>query len=777
MSVSMKAVETTEPPSPWQRFGTWMRRRLRALVRVIGGLVRAYAIAPVGVSMPIVIGLLFWLVPQMPGMFAGTIDGYAGQDASGLPAYDDAFWHQSGLAVGIILLSTQCWYWTRAMLNAAAGQYDGQRRDLPADEKWAVRLLLMATLVLGLIPVFRVNNLAEVPWFGVVLSLLFWLLLFVFLVRRRRWPSFRSGMPAEPRLPGPLTPRLFAAAPFGPRRAWLMLGYAVGGIMLTDFFPTLVERNLHTASGAMLGASCFVPLASVWLTLMRDLCRWMLQRGAGLGYRRAVRYAGWLGFALGIATPLIGSWAAGRLQLYPVPVLPDDGAWRAEAAMFPRPAGCSDLGRPLIVAAAGGASRAAAWEMTVFRALDVATEGRFSRCLSAISGVSGGSLGAVTYALARAQGKLGDKDGAGSEAFRKALVGLARFDMLPAVAFRLFSVDLLFGLPSRGPALAEAFEDYWTYWSGLGIRAPRFRDAFKAGSLPILALNGVDVRSGARLITSNMRFGDQDELVNIADGRDVLQHTVGTGGPGGFSAADAVLNSARFPIMSPPGLIPHEPDRDGDTAWAVVDGGVYEASGVATALELGAMLAPPPAPPPILVIISNDGTPWTTAAVDPAGKTIQLERKEYGPCATPTEADLKSLKQNISDASGQLPVPEFLTSLDGLYQTRSTRYLAELARARALYCGKGPSPKTPDLVFTFELPSPKPGGPAAVPMNWTLGSRDCSYMLGTAMAWQANRNSLKHLTNLLVGHDPPADFGERLKRDADSCRAPANGTR
>jgi hypothetical protein len=57
-----------------------------------------------------------------------------------------------------------------------------------------------------------------------------------------------------------------------------------------------------------------------------------------------------------------------------------------------------DLQDPLILmASAGGASRAAYWTGTVLRAFDDRTEGTFFDHVFAISSVSGGTLGAVGY--------------------------------------------------------------------------------------------------------------------------------------------------------------------------------------------------------------------------------------------------------------------------------------------------------------------------------------------------------------------------------------------
>jgi hypothetical protein len=60
--------------------------------------------------------------------------------------------------------------------------------------------------------------------------------------------------------------------------------------------------------------------------------------------------------------------------------------------------GRSDSEPLVLVATAGGASRAAYWTGTVLRALDDRSKGQFSDHVFAISSVSGGALGAIGYA-------------------------------------------------------------------------------------------------------------------------------------------------------------------------------------------------------------------------------------------------------------------------------------------------------------------------------------------------------------------------------------------
>jgi hypothetical protein len=112
----------------------------------------------------------------------------------------------------------------------------------------------------------------------------------------------------------------------------------------------------------------------------------------------------------------------------------------------------------VIVAAEGGASRSAAWVLSAFRLLDARTDHRFGRFLFAISGVSGGSLGAVSYALAvhqypEAHGGLDWK----AKNVENGLIQLAQGDLLASSIATYFLNDTWRGYSVRyGPRMTAA---------------------------------------------------------------------------------------------------------------------------------------------------------------------------------------------------------------------------------------------------------------------------------------------------------------------------------
>lgn len=246
----------------------------------------------------------------------------------------------------------------------------------------------------------------------------------------------------------------------------------------------------------------------------------------------------------------------------------------------------------LIVATAGGGIRAAYWTAYAFAKLH--EEEAFNRALFAISGVSGGSYGAVVYRAMLATGQnppCRARNDAGQQP--KTFVDCTRLyfdpdaDGLGPTLVALLFPDLLQRFipvpifPDRSRALELAWQDAWRRSAPTGkeeLLAGPFGSLWsKDDPLPILLLNGTSVRSGRRIITTNLRLGnDADKVFHDVADFSSLTPTV-------ISASTAVSNSARFPYISPPGTITI---ADGTASDQIVDGGVFENSGAQTALEL-----------------------------------------------------------------------------------------------------------------------------------------------------------------------------------------------
>lgn len=290
----------------------------------------------------------------------------------------------------------------------------------------------------------------------------------------------------------------------------------------------------------------------------------------------------------------------------------------------------------IFVAAAGGGLRAATWTARALAAADEATCGAFGRRVYAISGVSGGSLGAATYVALKADaqspnrskapgvpckpgravapatgdpvpGPL-DRESTPGPLGRAVEAVLGRDFLAPVVGSFLFTDAFQRWIPAplivrdRGWVLAEHWQDAWREVQG----SDRFRAPLPAlyaddaqRRLPQLFLNATSVDTGRRAIASAVRIDAPDTIDLYADGLKT----------DGLPLAHAVLNSARFTYVSPAGTLIGRRDRDEGVADRLVDGGYFDNSGAETVLDAIAaltragLLVPGQAH---VVLISND---------------------------------------------------------------------------------------------------------------------------------------------------------------------------
>ncbi|MEP9376043.1 hypothetical protein ABLE91_04965 [Aquabacter sp. CN5-332] len=424
--------------------------------------------------------------------------------------------------------------------------------------------------------------------------------------------------------------------------------------------------------------------------------------------------------------------------------------------------------RPIIVAAAGGASRAAFFTASVIgHFLDVEQhrpffsqargdkppvvktqndDGRIVKLagtapdapaltaadvanrLFAISGVSGGAYGAVVAATALAErgpsGKLPCRGGAPSEWYgyeisnaRDCLEALTSGDYLTPVFFGLAFHDqaqawdpyqLLF-TDDRASLLEQAWEyrfrNVITGSGGnepaeTGLKRPFFASNLRASQwVPLLILNGTSVATGQRIITSDLAATydlnapcpdgsqpgtcrvfkqaiDYEALITsrvaaTATGRALMSKALkgtaeqSTGSEpatprrnvADIALSTAATNSARFPIISPPGSIR---DLDGNIVDRIVDGGYFENFGVLSALELAkAIVALQPRLAPFVLIIANDPQSTFLERRD-AKSPVQTADVQDAPFFTEVTAPLGGVA-NVRTARGRLAVAELQT--------------------------------------------------------------------------------------------------------------------
>ena len=232
-----------------------------------------------------------------------------------------------------------------------------------------------------------------------------------------------------------------------------------------------------------------------------------------------------------------------------------------------------------IVATEGGGIRAAYWTAIVLGALQDSNP-NFAAHLFAISGVSGGSLGAVVFDALLAEPARGSLQ-------ENAHKILGQDFLSPALASMLYP-DLIqrfvpFPIPyfDRGRSLELGWEKAWRDTMGNDRFAGSFVDLWKPGPrewMPALFLNGTSVEKGNRIITSNLRLTN-----NFLDADDAAEklasHNLGaTEAACHIPLSTAAHMSARFTFVSPAGRFP-----DGSH---IVDGGYFENSAATAAYEI-----------------------------------------------------------------------------------------------------------------------------------------------------------------------------------------------
>jgi hypothetical protein len=231
----------------------------------------------------------------------------------------------------------------------------------------------------------------------------------------------------------------------------------------------------------------------------------------------------------------------------------------------------------LVIATAGGGIRASYWTATVLERLqeDLQKKGRpLDKLLFAISGVSGGSVGAMDY-VAALHAKTKPTEFLQSDFLAPAIASLVFVD-----GPSNFLPDL--GQIDRGTAIERSFEN-----GSKGYLAHSFLSFFPEKSSlasnwrPALLLNATHQETGRRVIASNLKI-ERDTFLDSFDEFDLLGSDM--------RASTVAHNSARFTYVSPAGkLVPQS--RQGfslklESRGYVIDGGYFENYGALTALEL-----------------------------------------------------------------------------------------------------------------------------------------------------------------------------------------------
>lgn len=237
----------------------------------------------------------------------------------------------------------------------------------------------------------------------------------------------------------------------------------------------------------------------------------------------------------------------------------------------------------VLVAGEGGGLRAAWWTGAVLAGLQT-IDPAFARHCYAISSVSGSSLGAATFDAAlrsdpnRVQPQVEEM--------------LSRDFLSPVIGAFTHQAILQRLLPFRVPGWdrARALEYSWEHrWAKVDSGSNDFSapfDAMWAGEdrleTPALYLNSTVVETGKRGIFAPHAY--DPEVIHGLPLTTLVADRV--------PLSTAVLTSARFPIITPPGFVCDDCGHNGTGSISLVDGGYYENSGVKTMLELYMALRP-----------------------------------------------------------------------------------------------------------------------------------------------------------------------------------------
>jgi hypothetical protein len=385
------------------------------------------------------------------------------------------------------------------------------------------------------------------------------------------------------------------------------------------------------------------------------------------------------------------------------------------------------VGRPYpvyVVAAEGGGLFAAAHAASVLARLQDDCPA-FARHVFAISGVSGGSLGAAVFSSLVDALPPGNGSGCGgTRGDARPLLPLVQeyFEndfLTPLLGYTLFPDFLQRFLPfrvapfDRARGLEAAFEAAWKDVLSQAKTQPSaqssetaFRKSFRSlwsprSPAPALLLNATSVQYGDRVVIAPFVMQDETGFIDLSV--DLLNE-----GPA-VALSTAVVASARFPLVTPAGWKTVE-----GTRFQIVDGAYYENSGIQTAMHL------------------IDGIRRRArASTGPAGEQASAQDRPCAPSNTLTVDAGKAGRVTVCFKLILLRAPppptlfnehgELAAPLTAAYYTRFGHASASTQRAHNDYCGgkscgRGVLAERPHIYFRYLLAD-------GVPLGWYFSKR------------------------------------------------------
>jgi hypothetical protein len=427
--------------------------------------------------------------------------------------------------------------------------------------------------------------------------------------------------------------------------------------------------------------------------------------------------------------------AGHSIDLSVIPLQDAVSLWMRENQCEAAPAACP---RPIVIAAAGGASRAGFFMASIIGYLmqDAPKHGldanQVRNRLFAISGVSGGAMGAVmvTAALDARPNSEGQPCvqssfrlwwGERINNWRDCFEALTSGDFISADFFAFAFNDMLpFGpWRDRAAVLEGTWNDRYRAvitppngsvsppCEGLGCPFLSLRPR-EGHWIPLLVLNGTSEATGGRIVTTPLAstyratlscptsqnasdcrlFVDADRFHDLLNYRarptswlGAFQRAV-SGWKAGSAVVDdvrldtAALNSARFPFISPAGSV-----RNKNLAIVdrIVDGGYFENYGALSAKEIAlAIHAAQPALAPVVVVVSNDPNDFLNLDEDAVGPEAKVKVK----ADLQNQRDLQEKKARTA-VNGDELVTDIVTPLITVANTRTAHGILGVDQTRS----------------------------------------------------------------------------------------------
>jgi hypothetical protein len=345
----------------------------------------------------------------------------------------------------------------------------------------------------------------------------------------------------------------------------------------------------------------------------------------------------------------------------------------------------------ILVAASGGGIQAEAWTARVLSGLRQDLGERFDHSLALVSGVSGGSVGAMLFLASYDHGRLapvGDLEtyppvvGAARSSLDDVTWGLVYPDLVWSVVPFLKGVG---GGSDRGTALERAWELGDAVKQGT-LR--RWQEDARAGTRPAVIFNATLVETGDRLLLSTTTLGPSGDTPGRREWSRLYPDR-------DLPIATAARLSATFPYVTPAARI-ETPDLF-QSAYHVVDGGYYDNFGVSSLVEwLDTGLLGTGRKPPAVFIVEIRA--FRSSAETPSG----------------------------SPKSSHGGIFQTLAPLETLLAVRDTAQLARNEFALS-FISRPHVYDVPLRVFTFEYVGgcgDTPGAAEHVPLSWHLTPKE-----------------------------------------------------